>query len=45
MTRQVPCWYPRHSQTKFSLVFTYHALNHRALPGSRSASMASIELR
>lgn len=31
-------------QTKFSLVFTYHALDNRPLPGSRSASMPAIPL-
>jgi len=35
----------RTDRTKFSLVFTYHALDNRPLPGSRSASMASIALR
>lgn len=32
----------RTDQTKFSLVFTYHRADNRPLPGSRSASLASI---
>ena len=31
-------------QTKFSLVFTYHALDNSPLPGTRSASVPSIPL-
>ena len=34
----------RTDQTKFSLVFTYHALDNAPLPGTRSASMPSIPL-
>jgi phytanoyl-CoA hydroxylase len=31
--------------TKFSLVFTYHAVDNRPVPGSRSASLPSVLLR
>jgi phytanoyl-CoA hydroxylase len=32
----------RTGQTKFSLVFTYHALDNSPLPGTRSAATPSI---
>jgi len=32
------------SETKFSVVFTYHAAANRPLPGSRSASVADVRL-
>jgi phytanoyl-CoA hydroxylase len=35
----------RTDQTKFSLVFTYHAVDNRPLPGSRSASLPSVAVR
>lgn len=35
----------RTTQTKFSLVCTYHAADNRPLPGTRSASLPSIPLR
>ncbi|MFN0040049.1 MAG: phytanoyl-CoA dioxygenase family protein [Burkholderiales bacterium] len=31
-------------KTKFAAVFTYHAADNRALPGTRSASLSDIEL-
>ena len=33
------------TQTKFSLVFTYHAASNRPLPGSRSASRPDVPIR
>lgn len=35
----------RTAEPKFSLVFTYHAADNRALPGTRSASVPDIALR
>jgi phytanoyl-CoA hydroxylase len=32
------------ADTKFSLVFTYHASDNRPLPGTRSAALPSVEL-
>ena len=32
------------AETKFSVVFTYHAADNRPLPGSRSASLADVPL-
>ncbi len=34
----------RTPQTKFSLVFTYHATDNRPLPGTRSASLPDVSL-
>ena len=34
----------RAAQTKFSMVFTYHALDNRPLPGTRSATMPAVIL-
>jgi phytanoyl-CoA hydroxylase len=34
----------RTPETKFSLVFTYHAADNRPLPGTRSASLPSVPL-
>lgn len=34
----------RTPQTKFSVVFTYHAVDNRPLPGTRSAAMADVIL-
>ena len=31
-------------ETKFSLVFTYHAADNRPLPGTRSASLPAVSL-
>jgi phytanoyl-CoA hydroxylase len=33
------------ADTKFSVVFTYHASDNRPLPGTRSASLPSISLQ
>ncbi len=35
----------RTAETKFSAVFTYHAEDNRPLPGTRSATLESLELR
>jgi phytanoyl-CoA hydroxylase len=32
------------AETKFSLVFTYHAADNRPLPGTRSASLPAVSL-